>query len=199
MTENLDGMVHITIEVQGLENNTDLCIPMIKEMYQKRLKFDRRWHFFREFNYLFLRVSNGNTMWVEQYLCDRNIRYTVEKYEENIKIAKEYLWYFIEFFHLNSILSVVSKESDIADLLSRVSHCFVNTMLSDKRRRILTNFHDLLYKMDWDGYYPALTKEESAKRMQSVRDGLDVKYGEFASDDSEYSLDKQMQRALDKV
>lgn len=188
MIADTSNLMHIAVKLPGLTSDCDMCMPMIRELYYQVLKEDDLWHFFREFDLLFIRVSNGNALIVEKYLCDRNLEYTVEPYVENMGIAKKHLWYFLPFFHLTSVLAIVSGQEEASDLLARVGHCFANIMLA-KNRPIIHAFHKYLGYIKWDKTEVAI---ESAKAADAKMDFEQKKFeAKYTDANSRNSVDKE--------
>lgn len=104
-------------------------VIVLKDLYDIILREDSQWHFFWEGNYTVIRCGSTASK-IERHLKRLNIKYEVEKWEDNIPITNKYQEQFQIIFHGFSELAMNLKEDEIHPILERATHCFLNNCLT---------------------------------------------------------------------
>ncbi len=107
---------------------------LLKEMYNKFLKYDKEWHFFYEGEYTLLRVNERYMSSVREFLDRCNVKHTHQgRWKEPWTITKKYQSLFKDMFHSFSVLCMLMTEKEFPEILDRVTHCFLNNARTPER------------------------------------------------------------------
>jgi hypothetical protein len=152
-------------------------LTSLKNLYNEVLKIDHKWHFFYEGPVLFLRVSKGNAPYIEKWLQERKVQFTLKgNYEENIPTSKKYLEEFIQLFHLFSVLAMKIEDGDLHHVAERVFHCFLNTMRRPEEIKKLEPFAAFASPADlWE---PMMLAYHALERSRTIGFILGLMEGE---------------------
>ena len=124
-------MRHISIMIPELKESPDAVVGLLETLHDEYLILCPVWHFFREVDLLYLRVSEHIARPIMDYLDKNEYEYNEEVYEENVEITKKYGNFFIPLFHAYSLFALHYKDDDLLYVFERVVHCFINITTRD--------------------------------------------------------------------
>lgn len=149
------------LKIYGLneryENSLIHALGIMRNVYDKILHNDDRWHFFWEGAYTVIRCDPQYVLVVEQMLeeyedfrCER----AVLGYMENVTTTARYLDAFISIFHGFSVLAMDMDDEYFIEVFERINHCFLNVMTRDsikKHFKIHGDVAETHCGMGWEG------------------------------------------------
>ena len=150
-----------TIHIQYLKRSKNK--KLIKELYKQFLFKDELFHFFYEPE-LIIRVSNKKILEnIEKYLANNLILYKIYDYPKPVKTEGNYCFecdtwvlknikYFIQLYHIHSVLYFKLSKNKYASYIHKVSHTARNianwSYYEEARDQIMTGlmYHQLAFK-----------------------------------------------------
>ena len=131
---NIYGFNHFYDKESATYGHTEVNIgggehfkALLKELYDKILYKDKRWHFFVEGEFNHLRVSPEYEDDVINFLFLKMIDYKdVQPWEDASPIVRAHKEEFEQLFHAYSLLGLDDLDEGIANVADRVIHCFFN-------------------------------------------------------------------------
>lgn len=144
-----------------LNNFNEIKEETLHALWKQILHKDPWWHFFYEGTWTLLRVSTTKNIY--KWLKKHKIEYEYKKiWKDNIPTTRKFQEEFLYIFHGYSELAMKNfgtTSKEIKPVLDRVVHCFMNNIISDRRRESVD------YYADWE---PLMIVECGIQRARTI-------------------------------